>query len=250
MTQNHQKVLEVKQLFSQILEKKTHSIAHKIQKKGISTAAYHAGLSYSKKVKIEKDFANQKISTVVTTAALAAGVDFPASQVLFETLRMGNKWLANNEFSQMLGRAGRPTFHDKGLVYLLPEIGKEFDNQSEEQMAIELLDSDVDNIEVEYDEDDTYEQVLADISAIKNVDVKNLASKYDKLDTPLLFEEAMDKLYNEKLVKNMKNNEDVFLPTRYGRAVSVSFLKVYKAEYIRKNLNKNPLVVVETTRTF
>ncbi len=230
--------------------KKTHSIAHKIQKKGISTAAYHAGLSYSKKVKIEKDFANQKISTVVTTAALAAGVDFPASQVLFETLRMGNKWLTNNEFSQMLGRAGRPTFHDKGLVYLLPEIGKEFDNQSEEQMAIELLDSDVDNIEVEYDEDDTYEQVLADISAIKNVDVKNLASKYDKLDTPLLFEEAMDKLYNEKLVKNMKNNEDVFLPTRYGRAVSVSFLKLYKANYIRKNLNKNPLVVVETIEPF
>ena len=112
--------------------RKTHRIAQQVEKKGISTAAYHAGLSYSKKVKIEKDFSNQKISTVVTTAALAAGVDFPASQVLFETLRMGNKWLTNNDFSQMLGRAGRPSFHDIGKVYLLPEIGKEFEDESEE----------------------------------------------------------------------------------------------------------------------
>ena len=101
-------------------------------------------------------------------------MDFPASQVLFETLRMGNKWLTNNEFSQMLGRAGRPSFHDIGRVYLLPELGKEYNGDSEEQVAIELLDSDVDNINVEYSEDDVYEQVLADISAIRNANTKNL----------------------------------------------------------------------------
>ena len=129
--------------------RKTHSITQQIQKRGLTAAAYHAGLSYSKKVKIEKDFANQKISTVVTTAALAAGVDFPAAQVLFETLRMGNKWLTNNDFSQMLGRAGRPSYHDRGKVFLLPEISKEYDNESEEEMAIKLLDSDVDDINVE-----------------------------------------------------------------------------------------------------
>lgn len=230
--------------------KKTHSIAQQVEKKGISTAAYHAGLSYSKKVKIEKDFANQKISTVVTTAALAAGVDFPASQVLFETLRMGNKWLTNNDFSQMLGRAGRPTYHDMGKVYLLPEIGKEFDNESEEQKAIELLDSDVDNIKVEYSEDDTIEQVLADISAIKNPNLNELEAKYDKIETPIIFEEVINTLIDNKLIMQHRDNHRIYLPTKYGRATSVSFLNISKAEYIRKHLNQNPLLIVEHLEAF
>lgn len=222
--------------------RKTHQIAQQIEKKGISTAAYHAGLSYSKKVKIEKDFANQKISTVVTTAALAAGVDFPASQVLFETLRMGNKWLTNNEFSQMLGRAGRPSFHDKGKVYLLPELGKEFNNESEEQKAIELLDSDVDNIKVEYEEDDAYEQVLANICAIKNSDVHKLKKRYNRIESPILFDEVMGVLYDKKLIINKKGDKWTYLPTKYGRAVSVSFLKIHHAEYIKKHLKQDPLI--------
>ena len=230
--------------------KKTHSIAQQVEKKGISTAAYHAGLSYSKKVKIEKDFANQKISTVVTTAALAAGVDFPASQVLFETLRMGNKWLTNNDFSQMLGRAGRPTYHDMGKVYLLPEIGKEFDNESEEQKAIELLDSDVDNIKVEYTEDDTIEQVLADISAIKNPNLNDLEAKYDKMETPIIFEEVINTLIDNKLIMQHRDNHRIYIPTKYGRATSVSFLNISKAEYIRKHLNQNPLLIVEHLEAF
>ena len=230
--------------------RKTNSIAKQVEKKGITTAAYHAGLSYSKKVKIEKDFAKQNISTVVTTAALAAGVDFPASQVLFETLRMGNKWLTNNEFSQMLGRAGRPTYHDMGKVYLLPEIGKEFDNESEEQKAIELLDSDVDNVIVEYTEDDTVEQVLADISAIKNVDINYLEEKYSKIETPIVFEDVINTLINNKLIVEHRDFPDRFLPTKYGRATSVSFLTVLKAEYIRKHLKQHPLLIVEHLEPF
>ncbi len=230
--------------------RKTHRIAQQIEKKGLTTAAYHAGLSYSKKVKIEKDFYNQKISTVVTTAALAAGVDFPASQVLFETLRMGNKWLTNNDFSQMLGRAGRPTFHDMGKVYLLPELGKEFDNESEEHKAIELLDSDVDNIVVDYTEDDSVEQVLADICAIRNSEIRNLKSKYEKIEMPILFDEIIDILFDNKLIQEDKKNELVLHPTKYGRAVSKSFLPINKAEYIRKHLKQNPLKIIEKIETF
>ncbi len=230
--------------------RKTHQLVQHVQKKGLNAAAYHAGLSYSKKVRIENAFAKQEISTVVTTAALAAGVDFPASQVLFETLRMGNKWLTNNEFSQMLGRAGRPTFHDEGKVYLLPELNKEFDGDSEEEVAIELLDGGVDNINVEYSEDDVLEQILADISALKNPDIHNLKSKYDDMEIPILFDDALLELIDKKLVRTKKNNENVLLPTRYGRAVSLSFLNVYKAEYIRKHLKQDPLLTVEVIDPF
>ncbi|WP_455645082.1 DUF5814 domain-containing protein [Methanosphaera sp.] len=230
--------------------KKTHQIAQQIEKKGITTAAYHAGLSYSKKIRIEKDFANQKISTVVTTAALAAGVDFPASQVLFETLRMGNKWLTSNEFSQMLGRAGRPSFHDIGKVYLLPELGKEFTDGSEEEMAIQLLDSDVDNIKVEYEEDDAYEQVLADISAIYDADIHKIKKRYNKIDSPVLFDEVLDVLVDKQLIRNKKGDKWVYQPTKYGRAVSLSFLKLPKAEYIKKHIKQDPLITVEKIEPF
>ncbi|RAP51497.1 MAG: DEAD/DEAH box helicase [Methanosphaera sp. rholeuAM270] len=230
--------------------RKTHSIAQQVEKKGITTASYHAGLSYSKKVRIEKDFANQKISTVVTTAALAAGVDFPASQVLFETLRMGNKWLTSNDFSQMLGRAGRPSYHDMGKVYLLPELSKEFDNESEEQKAIELLDSDVDNIIVEYGEDEAIEQVLADISAIKNTNIDELGKKYEKINIPIPFEDIINTLIDKKLIMQHRDNKLIYIPTRYGRATSVSFLDVNRAEYIRKHLKQNPLLIVESIEPF
>ena len=122
-------------------------------------------LSYAKKTKIEKDFLKQEMSTVVTTAALAAGVDFPASQVIFETLTMGNKWLTPNEFSQMLGRAGRPSYHDLGKVYLIPEIGLKYDDETEDMRAVALLESDVEPINVHYTEDAVVEQVLSDICA-------------------------------------------------------------------------------------
>jgi helicase len=135
-------------------------------------------------------------------------------------------------------------------VYLLPEIGKEFDNESEEQKAIDLLDSDVDNVNVEYGEDDTVEQVLADISAIKNVDINHLEEKYSKIETPIVFEDVINTLLNNKLIVEHKDLSDKLLPTRYGRAVSVSFLTVPKAEYIRKHLRQNPLVIVEYLEPF
>ncbi len=103
--------------------RKTRLIADYLRGMKIKAEAYHAGLSYRQRRKIEERFASQRLAAVVTTAALSAGVDFPASQVIFETLLMGNRWITSNEFSQMLGRAGRPSYHDRGMVYLLAEIG-------------------------------------------------------------------------------------------------------------------------------
>ncbi|HRW83766.1 MAG TPA: DEAD/DEAH box helicase, partial [Methanothrix sp.] len=54
-----------------------------------NSAAYHAGMQYEQRRKVESQFAEGKIDAVVTTAALAAGVDFPASQVIFDSLAMG-----------------------------------------------------------------------------------------------------------------------------------------------------------------
>ncbi|TKX76247.1 DEAD/DEAH box helicase, partial [Halorubrum sp. SD626R] len=98
--------------------RRCHEISRKLR---YDSAPYHAGLDYGRRKKVERMFGNQDLSAVVTTAALAAGVDFPASQVIFDSLAMGIEWLSVQEFSQMLGRAGRPDYHDRGRVYLLVE---------------------------------------------------------------------------------------------------------------------------------
>ena len=219
--------------------RKTHQISDYLTKKRIKSAAYHGGLSYFKKQRIEKDFANGKISTVVTTAALAAGVDFPASQVIFETLIMGNKWISPNEFSQMIGRAGRPTYHDRGVVYLLPEIANKFDNESEESVAISLLESDVEKVHIEYSEEELLEQVLADVCSHSLKDTESIHNFYKNIKIPIDLEMTINELYDKKLIRIInKNNKEEVIPTKYGKAVSMSFLSIQEGSIIKKSLQK------------
>ena len=215
--------------------RKTHQIANYLTNKKVSAAAYHAGLSYYKKEKIEKDFDKGKISCVVTTAALAAGVDFPASQVIFDSLVMGNKWINPNEFSQMLGRAGRPTYHDRGIVYLLPEIGNDFAGESEEAMALDLLESNSEDVYIEYDEDSAYEQILADISSTSIRSVEELNKFYKNIDVPISTKIAIEEMEDLEMINIAPSNKLEI--TKYGRATSVSFLSIDDAEFIKNTLN-------------
>ena len=215
--------------------RKTRTIADYLSRRNVKAVAYHAGLSYVKKQKIEKEFSEQKIGAVVTTAALAAGVDFPSSQVLFESLMMGNKTLTPNEFFQMLGRAGRPTYHDMGKIYLLPEIGRTYDNYNEEIQAMELLSSDVEPVTVTYNEETQIEQFLADICAGRVQNFSEITQVYKNDELPLEIEEASNIMLDMNLVKNYN---DFLIPTRYGRAVSMSFLSHNSGEYIKENLEK------------
>ena len=215
--------------------RKTHKIANFLSGKGINASAYHAGLSYFKKEKIEKDFSKGKIAAVVTTAALAAGVDFPASQVIFESLLMGNKWITPNEFSQMLGRAGRPTYHDRGVIYLVPEIGSEFDNESEEAVALDLLESDVEDIFVDYTEDGSLEQILADISSKSLRKVKEVEEFYQNIPVPMDIMTALDELEDKDAINI--HADDTIDTTRFGRAVAMSFLSVDDGVIIKDSIN-------------
>ncbi|MEE1335045.1 DUF5814 domain-containing protein [Methanobrevibacter sp.] len=214
--------------------RKTHQIANFLSNKHINAHAYHAGLSYYKKEKIEKDFDKGRISCVVTTAALAAGVDFPASQVIFDSLVMGNKWINPNEFAQMLGRAGRPSYHDRGIVYLLPEVGNDFAGESEEAMALDLLESNSDDVYIEYDEESSYEQILADISSTSIQSTNELNKFYKNIDVPISIKIAVDEMDDLGLINCVANRLEV---TKYGRATSVSFLSIGEAEFIKNTLN-------------
>ncbi|WP_435334583.1 DEAD/DEAH box helicase [Haloarchaeobius sp. TZWWS8] len=193
--------------------RRCHEIARKIQ---YDAAAYHAGLDYGKRKSIERRFGNQELSAVVTTAALAAGVDFPASQVIFDSLAMGIEWLSVQEFSQMLGRAGRPDYHDRGTVYMLVEPDCTYHNSmemSEDEVAFKLLKGEMEPVMTRYDEDAAIEETLANIT----VAGKRAKKLNDRMLGQVPTKHAIGKLLEYGFI-------DGFAPTDLGRVVCTHFL--------------------------
>jgi helicase len=144
-----------------------HTIADAL---GMRAAAYHAGLTSQERRDVETRFSQGKLMAVVTTAALGAGVDFPASQVIFDALAMGRDWLSVQEFNQMAGRAGRPDFHDLGKVVLLAEPGGSYSRENpftEEEIAIRLLKGVMEEVAPEHDIEQSSEEYVANAVACK-----------------------------------------------------------------------------------
>jgi len=209
-------------------------------------SAYHAGLQYPERKKVEELFGAGKIHTVVTTAALAAGVDFPASQVVFESLAMGIEWLNVHEFNQMLGRAGRPGYHDKGLVYILAEPGRRFSSgrsESEDEMALALLNGQMEDVAPEFSEAQQQEEVLANAVAARSREelqrLHNLTVGLDDLNS------SLSSLEKAGLVKGI-------VPTKMGEAAAAHFLAPEQVATIVKLLGKgkSPLEVAVALESF
>ncbi|WP_262179286.1 DEAD/DEAH box helicase [Haloarcula laminariae] len=193
--------------------RRCHQISRKLN---YSSAPYHAGLDNRKRKRVEKQFADQELAAVVTTAALAAGVDFPASQVVFDSLAMGIEWLTVQEFSQMLGRAGRPDYHDKGTVYVLVEPDCTYHNSmemTEDEVAFKLLKGEMEPVITRYDEGAAVEETLA------NVTVAGKAAKRlnDRMVGEVPTKHALGKLLEYEFIDGLE-------PTPLGRAVTRHFL--------------------------
>jgi helicase len=183
---------------------------------------------------------------VVTTAALAAGVDFPASQVIFDSLAMGIEWLSVHEFNQMLGRAGRPGYHERGIVYLLPEPGKKYmggKGESEDEVALRLLRGKMEDVLPEYEEEEQQEEVLANsVVARSKEDLVRLHKLTIGLDD---LNSSLSALADAGLVRGID-------PTWLGKAAAAHFLTPEQVKVIRKGLakEKTPLEVAVDLERF
>jgi helicase len=155
-----------------------HQIAEKL---GRRAAAYHAGLTSQERRVVEQGFLSGKVAAVVTTAALGAGVDFPASQVIFDSLAMGIEWLTVQEFHQMSGRSGRPDFHDRGKVVILAEPGAAYTSETkatEEEVAIRLLRGEMEEVAPVHGFEESSEELAACCVACQGngADLRRIAS--------------------------------------------------------------------------
>ncbi|MFC7129963.1 DEAD/DEAH box helicase [Haloferax chudinovii] len=207
--------------------RRCHEVARKMD---YNAAAYHAGLDYGQRKRVERQFANQDLAAVVTTAALAAGVDFPASQVIFDTLAMGIEWLSVQEFSQMLGRAGRPDYHDKGVVYLLVEPDASYHNtmeMTEDEVAFKLLKGEMEEVRTVYDQSSAVEETLANIV----VAGKKAKALNNRMLGELPTTHAVGKLLEWGFIDGLD-------PTPLGLAVTRQFLSPREAFAILDGIRK------------
>jgi helicase len=217
--------------------RRCHQISRKLE---YDAAPYHAGLDHGRRKRVERQFADQELAAVVTTAALAAGVDFPASQVIFDSLAMGIEWLSVQEFSQMLGRAGRPDYHDSGTVYLLVEPDCAYHNSmemTEDEVAFKLLKGEMEPVITRYDESAAVEETLA------NVTVGGSAAKRlnERMVGEVPTKHALGKLLEYEFIDGLE-------PTPLGRAVTRFFLAPDEAFAILDGIRKgdHPYDIVAT----
>jgi helicase len=208
----------------------------------IKAMPYHAGLSYHERKKVEEKFGKGELPVVVTTAALAAGVDFPASQVIFKSLAMGIEWLTVREFQQMLGRAGRPDYHDVGKVVLLADPEKRFGKgDTEDEIAFRLLRGELEHFGVDYGDDELLEETLS------NIIVARTLNDIRMLDELLLVEGDLKYLL-EKLTEYgfVEKTNASYSPTSLGRIVTSHFLSVEQTFLIKSAVleGREPLDIV------
>ncbi|WP_247003725.1 DEAD/DEAH box helicase [Halosolutus gelatinilyticus] len=215
--------------------RRCHEISRKLE---YSSAPYHAGLDYKRRKKVERQFGEQDLAAVVTTAALAAGVDFPASQVVFDSLAMGIEWLSVQEFHQMLGRAGRPDYHDEGKVYVLVEPDCSYHNSmemTEDEVAFKLLKGDMESVMTRYDETAAVEETLANVT----VSGKRAKALNDRMLGEVPTKHAIGKLLQYEFI-------DGFEPTPLGRVITEHFLEPGEAfalvDGIRKDAHPYELI--------
>jgi len=217
-----------------------HTLADSI---GSMAAAYHAGLTSQERRQIEKKFEEGKLACVVTTAALAAGVDFPASQVIFDALAMGINWLSVQEFHQMMGRAGRPDFHDIGRVVLLAEPGASYSRDTkltEEEVAIQLLKGRMEEVAPIYEIEEASEEFAANavIAHGHEKDINAIASSMVGEE-----EDPLPEMIKHKLV--IRNGSSLEL-SPLGRVMAEHFIgmgRVLSIDHLVRELDE-PLEII------
>ena len=91
-----------------------------LEKNGVDADFHNANVQLAKRLKMEDRFRNDPTYRVlVATSTLAQGLNMPARRVIVLGVHSGMALVPNARIEQMVGRAGRPQYDDRGDAYIL-----------------------------------------------------------------------------------------------------------------------------------
>jgi helicase len=134
---------------------------------------------------------------------------------------MGIEWLTVQEFEQMLGRAGRPDYHDRGTVWLLVEPEGRYHasmERTEDEVAFSLLKGEMEPVASRYPEAQQVAETLANLTVAGSAAKRLNDRMFGTIDT----RHAIGKLLEYGFIDGLE-------PTGVGRVVTTHFLSPTEA---------------------
>ena len=119
-------------------------------------AFHHAGLDLQKRRLVEDAYKSGKIKILLSTTTLIAGVNLPATLVIFDSLSFWNgvskQMMTKRDFLNGCGRAGRPGFETRGRALIM---------SSSIESAIQFISRPLEKVESQFTLDTLVFQTLS-----------------------------------------------------------------------------------------
>ncbi len=219
-------------------------------------AFHHAGLGKMDRDKIEDLFRRGIIKVLISTSTLAWGVNLPARIVVIRDVEIndpleGNKELSPIDLLQMLGRAGRPQYDDKGYGWVIVPYtkagmyrhilkeGKEIESMLHESLSehinAEITMGTINNI------NDAREWIK---TTFLYRCVRKNPAKYNNLDLGERIKNEIKVLISSGLIDFDPDTYE-FHPTQLGTITSIYYVKIKTAILFRESIKKKNLTLLE-----
>ena len=225
---------------------------------------HHAGLIKDDRVIVEELFESGKIQILVATSTLAWGVNFPAKLVIikgteyFDPKSHGYVDMPITDILQMVGRAGRPQYNDKGYACVYVEKSKKnfyrkylndpfplesaFITQIDEHLNAEVASLSITNKQqcVDYLTWTYFFKRLIRNPAFYGLD--NSDSKAVQKFMIELVDSTIKRLQDSKCLE-VDADDFSITPTFYGITASKYYIKPVTAKYFSEILSKSHSII-------
>ncbi|GMT18200.1 hypothetical protein PFISCL1PPCAC_9497 [Pristionchus fissidentatus] len=124
-------------------------------------AWHHSGLTHDERKHVEAAYVSGILCVLCATSTLAAGVNLPARRVIIKAPVVGRDRLRKAQYLQMIGRAGRAGFDEKGEAVTILRPGPE------ERMFREMLAHEEMRCESALAEPDELSSLILDLLSLK-----------------------------------------------------------------------------------
>ncbi|CEF63519.1 Mutagen-sensitive 301 [Strongyloides ratti] len=198
-------------------------------------AYHHSGLTSEERHWIEYGYQSGILYALCATSTLAAGVNLPARRVIIKQPLVGGEFLGKSQYKQMVGRAGRAGYDDKGESITIVNSKNELKFKS-------MLKSELNSCQSQMLDGTYLEGFILDLIYLRLAKTKDRVSYY--LSRTLAGIQSYDKCFSlmEESLQNLverdmlKIEDDKFVDTFLGEATFVANFSPDCANLLNSNL--------------